>query len=774
MTNPSRWPQSAHLLAVLGLLGLNFLLFGDLLISTTQVLSSSQTDIYLHFAAWRQFGFAEIRQGHLPLWNPHYLCGNPFLGGFESALLYPLNWHYLFMPLAMAINWGIILHVFLAGVFTYLWASYRGLHPLAAFLSGVIFMWGGAYYLHIYAGHLPNLCAMVWAPLIFLAIDGLLEKGKAGWTLLGIFAVSMQILAGHPQYVYFTAITALIYFALNLKQNSGRLKALCGFVAFYVGALFVTAAQSWTGIAALLDSARHLSLDFASSASFSFPPQNLLTVFMPNFFGVLDHGSYWGSWYLWEVSLFIGMASFIWVIAAVFYVPRKQRRWILTMTFVTLFIAFGAYTPLYHFFYHYIPLFDGMRGISKFAFLSSLFLAMLAGMGMHHWLSNTQVNRRWIFILAGMGMVLVGTGVLVHFSASRGIDGLWGRGFIHLPWLSHFLASADLNTQNHLASQAGEQAGWSLLCGGFICLILSGFYFLASIKRKLIYGAVTLAVLELFVFARSNRPTFQMDQLQAGYDRLSNFLALNPGDYRIYGVGAKSLVTNGSEIWEDEPMVPFRYAQFVCYSQGIAENRLFSVSPVFTHINQTFGLLRLKYLLTDDGTRINVQSLPYPVMPRMALIYHWSVERDSAIELKTITNKAFNPAQQVLLETEPGLFLESQDKSPSLHWVDHSTDEVEVQAKTAHPCVLLVTDNYSSGWRADSLPDSSQKEYEVLPGDYFLRAVPLKTGYHHFILRYRPGIFDVGKWVSLLSCFLYVAILLHLWKRHYSLGRNIA
>jgi hypothetical protein len=221
-------------------------------------------------------------------------------------------------------------------------------------------------------------------------------------------------------------------------------------------------------------------------------------------------------------------------------------------------------------------------------------------------------------------------------------------------------------------------------------------------------------------------------------------------------------------------MVPSRYAQFICHSQGIAENRLFSVSPVFTHINRSFGLLRLKYLLSDDGTRINAQSLPYPVMPRMALIYHWSVEKNPSAELKVITNKAFNPARQVLLETEEGISLESPDKSSTLHWIDRSTDEVEVQAKTAHSCVLLVTDNYSPGWRADALPDSSQKEYSVLPGDYFLRAVPLKAGYHHFILRYRPGIFDIGKWVSLLSCFLYVAILLHLWRRHYSPGQKTA
>ena len=312
MANPIRWPKQVHLYAVLGFLTLNLLLFADVLSTSTRVLSSSQADIYLHFAAWRQFGFDELRKGHLPLWNPHYLCGNPFLGNFESALLYPLNWHYLWMPLAAAINWGIVLHVFLAGFFTYLWASYRGFHPLAAFLSGVIFMWGGAYYLHLYAGHLPNLCAMVWAPLIFLAIDGFLDHQKGLWILLGIFAVSMQILAGHPQYVYFTGLAATFYLVLNLKKNSRKLIiSMGGMAAFYAGALLVTAVQSWTGLEALWDSARHLSLDFSSASSFSFPPQNLLTVFLPDFFGNLEPGHYWGSWYLWEVSLFIGMTSFI-------------------------------------------------------------------------------------------------------------------------------------------------------------------------------------------------------------------------------------------------------------------------------------------------------------------------------------------------------------------------------------------------------------------------------------------------------------------------------
>src|SRR5579863_5350243 len=117
------------LLGIFGYCFLNLFLFGDILWKGGDlVLSSSQADLFLHFVAWRQFAFDQLRHGHLTLWNPYYLCGAPFLGNFESGLLYPPNLIYLILPLGLAINTGIILHVFFAGFFTYLWANYRGLH----------------------------------------------------------------------------------------------------------------------------------------------------------------------------------------------------------------------------------------------------------------------------------------------------------------------------------------------------------------------------------------------------------------------------------------------------------------------------------------------------------------------------------------------------------------------------------------------------------------------------------------------------------------------
>jgi hypothetical protein len=205
-------------------------MFGDVLFSRgATVLSHSSTDLSLQFIPWRQFGFSELRRGNLALWNPHIYGGAPYFAGFQSALLYPPNWLHLILPLGVALNWITALHVFLAGYFTYLWVRCRGASIAGSILAGAMFMFGGPYFLHIYAGHLPHVAVMIWAPLILLAIDGLALSGSWRWCLLGAFAVAMQVLAGHPQYVYYTAIAMTAYVALNLIKGRHRAILIGGF-----------------------------------------------------------------------------------------------------------------------------------------------------------------------------------------------------------------------------------------------------------------------------------------------------------------------------------------------------------------------------------------------------------------------------------------------------------------------------------------------------------------------------------------------------------------
>lgn len=743
-----------------GLVFLNLLMFGDVLFNSDgRVLSSSQADLYLHFVAWRQFAFDQLRQGHLVLWNPHYLCGAPFLGNFESALLYPLNWLYLFLPQTLAINGGIVLHVFLSGFFVYLWAHHRGLHPMASFAAGSLFMFGGAFFLHLYAGHLPNLCTMAWIPLIFLAVDGLIEKAAPQWVLLGIFAVSMQILAGHPQYVYFTAIIVTLYTAMNLLGNKNKLRILGALTAVYGGAFFLTAAQLWTGLQAASECGRKIPLEYSSAGSFSFPPQNLITLILPDFFGNLSSVHYWSQWFLWEVSLFIGITAFLLVLIAIVCAPKEKWRWPLATAAGALFLAFGAYTPFYRLVYEYAPLFKGLRGICKFDIFVSLFLALLAGIGLDHILKNKGAPRWFAKTLLGGGGVLIGLGLLIFHSVQVGPQGSWTRWFTSVHWLENRLRLMDPSQMGEYCRQAGLHSAASLWTGGATCLLL---FLLATFQKKdrgIAYPITALLVLELFLFARSNRPTFELSLLREKFAGMKRCYDRDAGDYRVYGTASGSLVTGKCDIWEDEPMILGRYGRFVCYSQGIPENKLFSVLPIFQRFHPVFGMMRLKYRVREEQEGFRFYPMPFKPLPRMILLNEWEVKPDAREILPALFDPKFDPARKVYLEKDPGLVPVPRKTRGEVQWEDLSTERILINADVPQDCVLLITDNYSDGWHAVGLPGSGSSGYQVVPGNYFLRAVPLKEGKHHFILEYRPWVFVAGKWVSILSCLAYVGIL---------------
>ena len=178
------------------------------------------------------------------------------MGNFQSALLYPPNWLYLVLPLGPATNWQIALHVFLGGLFMYLWASRRGLHPVACLAAAALLMFCSPMFLHIFAGHLCNFNALIWVPLLLLAIDEFFKPQRWGWCLAGMFALSMEILAGHPQCVYYTIVTAAIYVCWCLPSAQRRSLVLAGLAGMLLGGAALAAVQLLPGWDASRESVR--------------------------------------------------------------------------------------------------------------------------------------------------------------------------------------------------------------------------------------------------------------------------------------------------------------------------------------------------------------------------------------------------------------------------------------------------------------------------------------------------------------------------------------
>ena len=57
---------------------------------TNRVLAG--VDAFTYFTPYWAYRMAELRAGHLPLWNPYLFLGVPFLANPQAAVLYPLHW----------------------------------------------------------------------------------------------------------------------------------------------------------------------------------------------------------------------------------------------------------------------------------------------------------------------------------------------------------------------------------------------------------------------------------------------------------------------------------------------------------------------------------------------------------------------------------------------------------------------------------------------------------------------------------------------------------
>jgi hypothetical protein len=731
------------------------------LFQSDQVLSVRGYDTWRQFFPWRLFGFTELANGHLALWNPYVFSGSPYLGGFQAALLYPPNWLYMILPMAMAINVGIALHIFLAGAFMYCWAAYRRLHWTACLSAGLVYMFGGPEFGRIVAGHITHIDTLTWAPLVFLAIDDLTMTRSLRGALLGSAAFAMEIFAGHAQYAFYTAVAATIYFALNLLRSPDRKRAIAGYVLCFGGGGLLAAAQLFTGLGATAEAMRsHTTYAFAST--FSFPPENLLTMLMPGFFGdpTLIPNEYWGRWFWWEATAYVGVVGFALAFCALL-APRRSRRWAYTMVVVIVLLAMGKYTPLFHVVYR-LPGFSSFRAITKFMFLAVMFVAMLSAIGLDTLLTGG-AKRKWPAAITGIFSIVLLLLAWVINSGALDWTSLWGRMLKNIDWPNDRIEfpTPDGDFLYHSAKVAAGELCWA----GIVGVLLAGLLLAARWNRRAVLAIPVLMIIELLVFANHYQPTFSLAQYQGEIEAVAQCLSPLPPDARVASSDQGQLFMAGRlNSWGDDPMMLRRYVEFIANSLGVDSNSLGNKPMRPRGDNRLLRMIRMAGILILDRDGAHFSALSAPLLPRAELVTDVRVEPNRAQLLARMNDPHFDPVRTAIVESPINLSPSGSIEPGRVVVRDVNSDTLDIEAWANSPCLLVVTDSYSTGWRAEALPDSDQHQYQVIPADLTLRGVQLSAGHHHFQMVYRPLAFVIGKWTSLAAIMAYLAIAAVLWR----------
>jgi hypothetical protein len=774
-----------------GLLIYTFVLFGGALFSSSDLVAAGWDVRY--FATSRAFGFGEMREGNLALWNPYLFSGAPFLANFTSALLYPPNAIYFVLPLAKALNAEIALHTWLLGVFLYAWVRSRGMHPVAAFFAGVLMMSSGAFFPHIRAGHLSMIASWAWTPLIFLAAEKIcgerensasrfdcvrktgtdtsasaeadfacvspcfprlrhlspenrdrhvsvcygglrLRQSLFSWTLVGVFGVTMQILAGHPQCVYFTALMLGVFCVLRLPAAPRKLASMGALSVVAIAPVFLSAAQLWPGLAVAGECTRAGGKELAYAASLSLPPENIMRLVVPDFFGSAfgEGHRWWGRSFDHESSVFIGMTGLVLAMVGAVYGARNGRWLALAMVAIPALLALGEYTPVYKIALAVVPGLDLFRVPARFTFFATLFIALLAGAGLDRLLRCPDAKELKRLAVASLAVVAL--------FAAMGL------------WIAR-RATVDLKT---------------LAAAVAIGVMLCAFLWKAARKtRWAAAGVVALGLLELGVCATGNREPLRLSSLDE--PELASFVAQHPGDYRILDSPdwTNRLMRHRVQgLWGSDPVMLRRYCELV---KAIGGPDSFEPETEFPQLNRSLAnVLRCRYVMEgeEDAPQFVEIGEPYP---RFYFVRDYRVLPEDQT-LAALTDPGFDPRTTVLLEREPNprpslsQAPQAQAVTPDLYrrlpagssptkvtLLDNSTDHMTLDVTLSEPAILVNTDAYSKGLRAIPVVPGPQARYEVLAADHALRAIPLAAGKHTIRVEYAPAAFRVGMWVSVVA-----------------------
>jgi hypothetical protein len=760
---------------------------------------------------WFTFEHREFGMGHIPLWNPYYFCGTPFVANPQSACFYPFHWLLALLPVVVCVNVLYIVHFFLSGWITSLWCHSRGISQAGSILAGILFSFCGPFVAHETAGHLSVLETMAWTPLIFLCIDKIFDEARWGWMLLASAAIAMSVLSGCPQLTYYTALLVGCYSQLRVFETiacwrrqkratgvdfpSGRLAKICAMLLLvYPGGAALSAVQLAPTVHLFPETVRSNGLSYETASAFPQTPENLLTLVAPNIFGGLPpYGggrSYYGRGYPWEAVSFLGVGALLLAAFGAIHGRQHGRKFMAALAMLCLLLMLGIYTPLYDLLYYHLPMYRDFRVTSRFNVFLSLFVAVLAGAGLDALLQRRGIPWNFAVAVISLGLIILASSLWLRYQVNMPSSGAWGRALLAISQQDKQrpIANGSDLIQPDFVRNAGMQAARSLLWPAAL-LGTWAVLFCARRSRRLprpiLYLIPLLAVTELFIFARGNILMGPSDSTRMPKAWLDLAARIAPDD-RVLSTEVDTanlgMIHGYCDGYGYDPNVLTRYAQFLASIQEnvdpgmvkLIDDGMNFAPPIVVKIfgsqadpkrpafvfSPRLGYLRCREIFTflnDSSGRIPLSIPVPPLVHRLELITDWQVKSNRDAIFSEINRPGFDPTKSVLLESSPTPAPHAMRESGTTTIHQINSDAMEITADLPGPQILLITDSYAQDWRAFSLDaNAPQQNYQVMPADYAFRAIPLAGGHHHFILEYAPQSFFLGRRVTLAALSLWL------------------
>ena len=733
------------------------------------------SDQYLAGYAFREFAAHTLRTtGSFPLWNPYIYGGLPYVAAMHGDIFYPTFLLRMIMPTDVAMTVGFMVHIFLAGLFTYYFLRAWGLGFYPALIGGLAYLMGGPIASYVSPGHDGKLFVSALTPLaLWMLIRGI-RDGRL-WAF-GVFALAtgLGVLSPHPQLLQYMLLVSGA-FALFLAFAAGddgvklpRRTAIIrlGFSAAAVAAGMVMGAVQYLPVMEYVPwSPRAGGKGYDYATTYSFPIEELVNTYIPQFSGILDN--YWGRNGIHLHSEYLGVAVLILAVLG-FSAVRAARRhnfarfWLATMV-IALLWALGGSTPFFHIIYALVPGTKFFRAPSTIIYLVGLAIAVFAALGVERVLA-VQFTRGYLIkwaVAAGVLLLLGVSGGLTSMATALAIPQMADR----VPLGASALVVGSL--RSFLAAAATL---------GVLFAVLSG-------RLRPVAAACSLAALVALdlwsverLYWQFSPPAAQLFASDAIIDTIkaskepARVLALQltrEGDaFRDPYLTTES---NGLMVHGIREVVGYHGNSLGRYNELIDGRNL--VNP------QVWHLLNVRYLLTDADTipLEGAKRIAGPVknaagskeylfqLPgdnAFAWVAPVIVKAGDAPVLTTVLDARFDATRVALVDSAaPVTGTQITVMPPAtgivVHTVSYAPGHIVLELSKEAPAgsALVLSENYYPGWSATA----DGKAAPVVRTDYSLMSVILPAGATHVDLTFSSSAYERGKMLTLLALAVSVA-----------------
>ena len=768
------------------------------------------SDLLLENYAWKEFILEALRSRQVPFWNPYLFAGVPFLAAGQHSALYPLSIIYYIFPLPQAYGYFTVLHLFLAGLFIYLYGRVLGMSRWGALLAGVTYAFSA--FMVVRVVWPQTIATVTWLPLIlalvelaFRAQESEPPKSPLRYLLGGALVLGVNFLAGHAEFSYLVLLATGFYTLCRLVSLWWRVRDLRCALYLAVGVSAMAILGLGLGGVQLLPlyelvtrSFRQDSAGYQEIIGWAYPKRQIITFSVPNFFGNPTHHTYfdlltrkivpvtqnfagetidtifWGIKNYVEAGSYVGILPLLLAVVALFG-RRSRYLWIFaSLALLSLLFAFG--TPLYALLFYLLPGYRQLHTPFRWVLPYTFSIAVLAGLG-----ADCLAKR-------GRGPRLIG-----WLALSLGCIGLLLTALIYLR-PGPFIPLADgLLVASQKAQEAFANGSVLLsyewpnlvhlalfLAGGGLMIVLA---YLTLSRRVWPFGfaqawqplAVFVLVCDLFIIGRGFNPAVDPELidftpppaafLQSDPD-LFRFTTFNTPREKTFNANA-GMFYRLSDIRGYDSIIPQQYAQFMDLIEEQTELLYNRIAPLYEYESldsPLLDLLNVKYVVTtrhipnpgytlvyDDEVRIYRND---DYLPRAFVVPEAKVIEDEEARQQAL--RVFDPREYVILEEEPptvggGLSRESGIGSPKVTIAEYTINQVTIEVDIPQPGWLLLADSYFPGWKAYERVGKSEEELQIYRADGNFRAVFLEPGEHTVRFKYSPLSFKLGLYVTFLA-----------------------